>query len=225
MKILTVKNKELLKYARHGGFGESCELRAIEPTENTGYIIEGHAIIYEQTVSIGGWFNEVVKRGALDGADLTDVPMFIHHKGETIPLARSRRNSNNSTLKLTPDSKGLHFRAELDVENNVDAKALYSSIQRGDISGMSYSFRVQEEKWLNMDLPAPTREIYKFKKIGEISALWSPAYDGTSIEARDRELENSDKMALDNARSTLDNEKSELETLKLKIQIKNGGSK
>lgn len=222
--MMSKKDKKLLDYSRLGGFGELCELRAIEPTENEGYIVEGYAIIYEQEVSIGGWFNEVVKRGALDGADLTDVPMFIHHNGETIPLARSRRNNNNSTLKLTPDDKGLYFRGELDVENNVDAKALYSSIKRGDISGMSYSFRVQEEKWLNLDTPTPTREIYKFKKIGEISALWSPAYDGTSIEARDKELDSSDKLALDNARSTLDNEKRELEVEKLKLKIKFGGN-
>lgn len=221
---MSKRNEALLKHSRLGGFGEACELRAIEPSGDEGYVVEGYAIVYGQEVSIGGWFNEVVKRGALDGADLTDVPMFIHHKGESIPLARSRRNSNNSTLQLTPDDIGLHFRAELDVENNVDAKALYSSIKRGDISGMSYQFRVQEEKWLNLDDPIPTREIYKFKKIGEISALWSPAYDGTSIEARDRELDNSDKVALDNARSTLDNEKSELEVMKLKIQLKFGGN-
>lgn len=214
-------NKESIQFSR---FSEICELRAIDPTENTGHTIEGYAIVYEQKVSIGGWFNEVVKRGALDGADLTDVPLFIHHNSNEIPLARSRRNNNNSTLKLTPDDKGLHFRAELDVDNNADAKALYSAIQRGDISGMSYSFRVKEEKWLNMDTPTPTREIYKFKKIGEISALWSPAYEGTSIEARDRELDSSDKMALDNARSTLDNEKNELEVMKLKIKIKFGGN-
>lgn len=220
-----MENKELLKYSRLGGFGEACELRAIEPTDKTGYVIEGYAVVYEQEVSIGGWFNEIVKRGALDGADLTDVPLFIHHNGATIPLARSRRNSNTSTLQLTPDTKGLHFRGELDVENNADAKALYSSTQRGDISGMSYSFRVKEEKWLNMDTPTPTREIHKFKKIGEISALWSPAYDGTSIEARDRELDSSDKLALDNARSALDNGKNELEVLKLKIKIKHGGNR
>jgi hypothetical protein len=218
-----MENKELLKYSRFGGFGEACELRASEPTENTGYIIEGYAIVYEQKVSIGGWFNEIVKRGALDGADLTDVPLFIHHNGATIPLARSRRNNSNSTLKLTVDTKGLFFRAELDVENNADAKALYSSIQRGDISGMSYSFRVSEEKWLDMDTPTPTREIHKFKKIGEISALWSPAYEGTSIEARDRELDSSDKRALENARSLLDSSKSELEIEKLKLKIKFGG--
>lgn len=215
-------NKEFIQFSR---FSEICELRALEPTGNTGHTIEGYAIVYEQEVSIGGWFNEVVKRGALDGADLTDVPLFIHHNSDEIPLARSRRNNNNSTLKLTPDDKGLHFRAELDVDNNVDAKALYSAIQRGDITGMSYSFRVKEEKWLNMDTPTPTREIYKFKKIGEISALWSPAYEGTSIEARGRELDSSDKMALDNARSTLDNEKNELEVMKLKIKIRYGGNK
>jgi len=90
---------------------------------------------------------------------------------------------------------------------------------------MSYSFRVSEEKWLNMDTPVPTREIYKFKKIGEISALWSPAYEGTSIEARDRELDNSDKMALENARSSMDIGKSELEVEKLKLKIKFGGNK
>lgn len=217
-----IPDREALQYSR---FSEINELRALEPTENTGYIIEGYAVVYEQEVSIGGWFNEIVKRGALDGADLTDVPLFIHHNGNYIPLARSRRNNSNSTLKLTPDDKGLHFRAEVDVENNAEAKSLYSAVRRGDISGMSYSFRVKEEKWLNMDTPTPTREIYKFKKIGEISALWSPAYDGTSIEARDRELDSSDKLALDNARSTLDNDKNELEVEKLKLKIKFGGNR
>lgn len=217
-----IPDKDKIQYSR---FSETHELRAIEPIGNAGHIIEGYAIVYEQEVSIGGWFNEIVKRGALDGADLTDVPLFIHHNGDSIPLARSRRNNSNSTLQLTPDDKGLHFRGELDVENNAEAKSLYSAIQRGDISGMSYSFRVKEEKWLNMDTPTPTREIYKFKKIGEISALWSPAYDGTSIEARAKELDNSDKIALDSARAALDNGKNELEVEKLKLKIKFGGNR
>lgn len=216
-KVKKKPDENVIQFSR---FSETCELRAIEPTENTGYIIEGYAIVYEQKVSIGGWFDEIVKRGALDGADLTDVPLFIHHRSDTIPLARSRKNNGSSTLKLTPDDKGLHFRAEIDVENNAEAKALYSAVGRGDISGMSYSFRVKEEKWLNMDKPTPIREIHKFKKIGELSALWSPAYEGTIIEARDGELDSSDKLALDNARSALDSEKNELNLLKLKIEMK-----
>lgn len=202
------------------------EIRALEPNEKSEYIVEGYAVVYEQMVKIGDWFNEIVKRGALDGADLTDVPLFIHHNGQYIPLARSRRNNPNSTLQLIPDDRGLFFRAKLDVENNTEARALYSAIQRGDISGMSYAFRVDEEKWLNLEDPIPTREIYKFKQIGEISALWSPAYDGTNIEARAGGLDNPDKLALENVRAnTLDNVKNELEVEKLKLKIKFGGNR
>ena len=224
-KMLEKDKIQFLRYSL------SDELRASESTDGEGHVIEGYAIVYEQEALINTWsgdqFYEIIKRGALDGADLTDVPLFIHHKGDDIPLARSRRNSNNSTLKLTPDDKGLHFRAVLDVDNNSEAKALYSAIKRGDITGMSYSFRVMEEKWLNLNMPIPTREIYRFKKIGEISSLWSPAYEGTSIEARGRELDSSDKLALDNARSALDNEKKELEfeVEKQKLKIKFGGHK
>ncbi len=210
-------DKKLLQFSR---FSEVHELRAVAPTETTGYVVEGYAIVYEQEANIGGWFKEIIKRGALDGADLTDVPLFIHHQRDKIPLARSRRNNGSSTMKLTADDKGLHFRAELDVENNTEAKALYSAVSRGDISGMSYAFLVKEEKWLNLDKDVPTREIHKFKKIGELSALWSPAYADTNIEARDGELDSSDKTALDSARSALDSEKNELELLKLKAKIK-----
>lgn len=204
---------EALRFER---YGEIVELRAVAPGDDKIYAVEGYAIVYEQTVSIGGWFEEIVKRGALDGCDLTDVPLFIHHQQNKIPLARSRRNNGKSTMTLTPDKKGLHFRAELDVENNSEAKALYSAVSRGDISGMSYRFSVKEEKWLNMDRDVPTREILKFKKIGELSALWSPAYPGTSIkEARAEALDSADKAALESARATLESEKNEQENLKL----------
>lgn len=213
-------NKEFLQFSR---FGEVLELRALAPTETSEYpVLEGYAIVYEQEINVGGWFNEVVKRRALDGADLTDVPFFIHHNRDKIPLARSRNNNGSSSMTLTPDDKGLHFRAELDVEKNAEAMALYSAVSRGDISGMSYSFLVKEEKWLNMDRDVPTREIYKFKKIGELSALWSPAYTGTDIQVRDKELDSSDKFALESARSTLDSEKNELKELqlaKLKLEL------
>lgn len=202
---------------------EINEFRAVEPTDNTGYIIDGYAIVYEQITNVGEMFNEVIKRGALDGADLTDVLLFVHHEQRKIPLARSRRNNPNSTLQLKVDEKGLYFCAELDVENNAEAKALYSSVKRMDITGMSFSFRVKEERWLNVDTPLPTREIYKFEKIGEISAISTPQYEGSDIYARSGEtLDSVDKLALDNARGQLelDNSKNELELLKLKMKLR-----
>ena len=124
-------------------------------------------------------------------------------------------------MQLIVDDRGLSFRAKLDVENNAEAKALYSAIKRGDISGMSFSFVIKEEKWLNLDSNLPTREIIKFKKIYELSALWSPQYDETNImAARDEALDSVDKAALENARSRkLDNSSGqELELEKLKNQ-------
>jgi HK97 family phage prohead protease len=215
-------DKNALLFAR---FSEAHELRAIEPGEDNKYVIEGYAVVYEEETNVGGWFTEIVKRGALDGCDLTDVPLFIHHNGRAIPLARSRNNTKNSTMQLTPDTKGLHFRAELDCENNAEAKSLYSAVRRGDITGMSYAFRVKEEKWLNMDRDMPTREIHKFKKIGEISALWSPQYTGTSInEARAEALDSADKAALDSARATLESEKNVQEELNGLKQLILGGN-
>jgi HK97 family phage prohead protease len=187
---------------------EIQEIRAIEPTlEEPGAMIEGYAIPYETETNIGnGWFTEIIKRGALDGADLKDVPLFIHHNERSVPLARSRNNNNNSTMQLIVDERGLSVKAKLDIDNNADAKALYSGIKRGDISGMSYAFTVKEENWLDLDKEMPRREIIKFEKIWEISALWSPQYDTTNIMARDEALDSADKLALDNAKSAvLDN--------------------
>lgn len=201
---------------------EIKELRALEPSgDKPGATIEGYAIIYESETNVGGWFKEIIKRGALDGADLKDVPLLIHHNEKKIPLARSRNNNPNSTLQLKVDEKGLFFKALLDIENNTEAKALYSAVQRQDISGMSFAFSIKEENWYDLDTSLPRREITKFKKIHEISALWSPQYEDTYILARDEALDSADKRALENARSkTVSDDTDELELYKLKIKMK-----
>lgn len=202
-------------------YNEIQELRAAEPTEDSGALVEGYAIIYSEETNIGGWFREIVKPGALDGANLKDVPFFIHHQRNKIPLARSRNNNANSTLQLTPDQRGLFFRAELDIENNSEARALYSAVKRGDISGMSFAFTVREESWREKDRPVPLREIIKFDRIFEISALSTPQYQGSDINARSEALDSADKEALDSALCLreLDSSKNELELAKAKLKF------
>lgn len=202
-------------------FKEAQEFRALEPTEDKGHIVEGYAIVYNEETNIGGWFREKVLSGALDGADLKDVPMFIHHERRKIPLARSRNNNENSTLQLKPDDKGLFFRAELDVENNSEARALYSAVKRGDISGMSFAFTIKEENWRDKDRDVPLREIVKFNRIFEISALSTPQYQGSDINARSETLDSVDKKALENALCSkgTDDSENELELAKAKFKI------
>lgn len=189
--------------------------------EEGGNSIEGHPAMYDQMTSIGGWFNEIIERGAFDGCNFDDVLFCVNHDVGKIPLARSRRNNGNSTMQIQTDEKGLHIRANLDLENNNDARSLYSAVQRQDINGMSFIFRIKEEKWEDLDKETPTRRIQKVDKVMEVSAVTFPAYEGTDINARnDHFVLDNAKIALDNARSSqLDNLGSEFEAMQLRSQI------
>ena len=170
-------------------------------TEPEGNVIDGHAAVIGQSTNIGGYFNEIIERGAFDKTDFTDVLFSINHDLSKIPLARSRNNNANSTLQLQVDDIGLAVRAQLDIEHNNEAEALYSSIQRQDIQGMSFIFCVRGEEWEGLETDMPTRHITDIAKIIEVSAVSLPAYDQTDINARDSETLDSAKNALDNVRA------------------------
>jgi HK97 family phage prohead protease len=100
-------------------------------------------------------------------------------------------------MQLSPDYEGLAINVLLDTENNSDSRSLYSAVQRGDITGMSFMFSVDDEEWTDLESEHPTRRIKKIGSVVEVSAVTFPAYDSTEINARSKE-------ALDNARSALE---------------------
>jgi len=196
----------------------AVQLQADEPTKR----LEGHAAVFDAMTNIGEWYNEIIARGAFDGCDFDDVLFFVNHDMQKIPLARSRRNNSNSTMQLQIDTIGLSVGASIDTENNTEARQVYSSVERGDISGMSFCFRVAEDQWDGLDTDMPTRTILKIAKVYEVSAVNSPAYDLTDINARDKTALENAKLALDNARSQeLDNSEA-VDIYKLKNKILGG---
>ena len=203
------------------------DVRAIE-SENGEKIITGRPIVYEAKTDLG-YFDEVIARGALDGADLRDVRFLVNHNTSMIPLARSRRNNGNSTMKLSTDFDGMNMDfVKLDVENNSDARALYSAVQRGDITGMSFMFSIDAQEWLDLESEHPTRRITKIGKVVEVSAVTFPAYDSTEISARSKEALESARLELESAREqrakSVDTDNSlELAKAKYNYFFKNGG--
>lgn len=178
----------------------------IEPIKG---IIEGRPIVYEQRTAIGDYFYEEIARGALDGADLSDVKFMINHDDGMIPLARHRRGKRSS-MDIIIDDDGMQIKTNLDVENNATARELCSAVTRGDIEDMSFAFgiMVSGEQWLDLDKPMPIRRITKISKVCEVSAVNDGAYPQTSIYARSTTPLDNDKSALDNARAAaLENEK------------------
>jgi hypothetical protein len=157
-----------------------AQLRALEPAEGQSeMVVEGRAVVYDSPAVLwesgGVKYYEVISRGALDGADLSDVPFKYNHSDQHMVMARSR----NKTLELMPDEQGLSIRANL--ADTTSGRDLYALIRRGDVDKMSFAFTVSEESY-NKD--TRTRSINKFKKIWDVSAVDTPAYPETSISAR-----------------------------------------
>ena len=189
------------------------EIRA-EQNER-GRVITGRPIVFGQRTNLG-WYDEIIERGALDTTDLKDVRLLVNHNVDMIPLARSRNNTVNSTMQLTVDDDGLVIRADLDTENNNDAKSLYSAVERSDIDGMSFMFTVDKDSWDDVDTDHPVRHVRSIRRVYEVSAVTFPAYSQTSIQARGL------SEALDSAKESLESEKArirEIERRKQKIRI------
>ena len=180
----------------------SFEVRA-EENEQHGTYITGTPIVFEQTTDLG-WFQETISRHALEGTDLKDVRFLVGHNTGMIPLARSRNNNENSTMQLSVTENGMDIRVDLDTENNAEARALYSAVKRGDMTGMSFMFVVDRDSWADAESDYPKRTVEHIKTVLEVSAVAFPAYEGTSIQAA------SEGQTLDSARASLESAKQRL---------------
>lgn len=190
------------------------EVRAEE--NERGKVLTGRPIVFNQRTNVG-WYDEIIEDHALDSTDLKDVRFLVNHNTNMIPLARSRNNNANSTMQMeVVDGQGMDIRVNLDTENNADARSLYSAVERGDISGMSFMFVVDKDSWDDVDSDHPVRTIRSFKQVLEVSAVTFPAYEQTNIQARGL------SDALDSAKESLESakaEKRERERLIQKIKI------
>jgi len=164
-----------------------ASFRAVDDSDKNG-IIEGVPIVFDSATRMVDWFgdeyDEVISKGALDKADLRDVRLFVNHDMNKIALARSKNGNENSTMSFEITDEGLKIRAKLDVENNAEARALYSAIQRGDMDGMSFAFRVDSDTWSGLDDEIPVRTINSISIVHEVSVVNYPAYPQTSVTAR-----------------------------------------
>lgn len=190
MKTRRHSNEELVKI-----YIDNAELRANAlPTldeegnvVSTEYRVEGYAVVFNSPTTITDWwgdeYTEEIAPTALNNTDMRDVCLFFNHDTyNSVPLART--SNGKGTLTLTVDERGLKISAPLDCDNNTQAKAIYSAIERGDITGMSFAFRVKDQAWTGLDSDNPVRYIKDISIIHEVSIVTYPAYKDTSINAR-----------------------------------------
>lgn len=157
-----------------------CEIRAGAAADAPEALrLEGMPIVFDQPTTIhdpAGSYTEVIRAGALDHADLSDARLLYNHDLSKVPLARTPK-----TMQLKLDSAGLRMIAEL--PDTPEARSVHTAVQRGDLSGMSFAFKVPKGGD-SYDAKTKTRTISRIEKVYEISVVPFPAYPQTSVEAR-----------------------------------------
>ena len=89
------------------------------------------------------------------------------------------------TLKLEEDNIGLRF--ELTPPDTTLGRDVLISVERGDISGMSFGFRAKSEEWL-FDTE-PCQRIVNSAELVEITVTSIPAYPESNVQIAKRSME------------------------------------
>ena len=142
---------------------------------------EGYAAVFNRWSEDLGGFRERIKPSAFKNAVVnSDVRALFNHDANYV-LGRS----TSGTLELKEDSKGLH------VSNTPPdtqwARDLMTSVNRGDISQMSFGFTVGEDEWHEDKDGVVSRTINKIDRLFDISVVTYPAYPDTSVALRSLE--------------------------------------
>ena len=156
--------------------------------EAQGQIVEGYAAVFDQPAVIyeseySGWkYIEKIDRNAFTNAKMNNVVFKYNHQDDALILART----SNNTLNLSVDNTGLKITADI-IDTNM-GQDIYKLIKRKDLTKMSFAFTVKDDTVeSDSDNKIYTRTINSFNEIFDVAVVDFPAYEGTSIEARDQE--------------------------------------
>lgn len=144
--------------------------------------IRGTAIVFNsRSVDLGG-FTEIILPEAIDRTlrEGLDVRALVDHESGKV-IGRTKAG----TLLLRKTRKGLEV--EIDPPDTSYARDLLESVERGDISGMSFGFRVVSDEWRMLDGEA-VREVTDMI-VSEVSVVAFPAYEATDVSVAQRSLQ------------------------------------
>jgi uncharacterized protein len=158
----------------------AVEVRADE----RGKKMHGYAAKFNsRSVDLGG-FVEVLAPGVFDRAlkENHDVRALVDHN-PTLILGRTA----SGTLRLSVDGTGLVV--ENDLPDTQAARDLAVSMERGDVTGMSFGFRImpEGEQWQRTADGMLLRTVTDLE-LFDVSAVTYPAYPSTEVSARCLEM-------------------------------------
>jgi uncharacterized protein len=165
---------------RGGNLG--VEFRA----ESDKRTLTGYAVVWNSDTTIGDYFVERIAPGAFTKALRGDILALVNHD-----TGRVVGRTKSGTLRLAEDSHGL--KVEIDVPDTTDGNDLWTLVERGDISGMSFSFRATKQEWDDTG-DVPHRTVIE-AELFEVTATPIPAYPDTNLALRSLEASRTEAQA------------------------------
>lgn len=167
---------------------EDIELRAfaieglaVETRDDGKRTLKGHAAVFNQLSEDLGGFREQVAPGAFAETLKThDIRSLFNHD-DNIVLGRNRAG----TLRLAEDGAGLAIEVDLP-DTQLVRDMVVSPIERGDVSQMSFRFRVMPngQNWATDDEGRDIRTLTAVR-LYEVSPVVFPAYPQTDVALRE----------------------------------------
>jgi len=145
--------------------------------------IEGYFAVFGDVYEVWPDVTESIAPGAFTESISQDVRALYNHNTDVV-LGRS----SAGTLHLRQDERGLWGDIEINREDT-EAMNVYRRIKRGDITGCSFGFEIESERYDIKDDGSVHYTIEKVNPLYEISPCAFPAYEATRISARGKNLE------------------------------------
>ena len=170
--------------------------------------VEGYALLFN-TDSRPMWGGDLIERiapTALDGVlERSDVLCLMNHDESRGVLARYREGKGS--LSLTVDEKGLRY--AFDSPKTALGDELVESLKRGDIAESSFAFTVEKDNWERKEDGTYVRTIVQIGQLYDVSPVYYPAYEDTSVALRSMEQRESARKEAEKAKAELEKRKQE----------------
>jgi HK97 family phage prohead protease len=159
----------------------NIERRSNQIEQTDGNRVTGYAIVFNsRSVDLGGFYEQVESTAIdTDIINASDIFAVLNHDRNRGILARSR--NGKGSLQLIIDGKGLRY--EFELANTPIAQELRSYLERGEIDNSSFAFTVADENWTKED-DHYVRTIKRFERLFDVSPVFQPAYDDTTVAKR-----------------------------------------
>jgi HK97 family phage prohead protease len=153
--------------------------------DENGPVIAGYFAVFNSPYEWCPGYVEQVAPGAFSATLGGDIRALADHDSRLV-LGRTTAG----TLTLQEDEHGLYGEIRIN-ENDSDAMNLYARVQRGDVTQCSFGFDIEDEEYIHDADTNTDLWVIRSVKLYEVSVVTFPAYEETSVEARqsDKNLE------------------------------------